>query len=71
MALTNETRKNLYLAFAGVVLVAGGTLLYWIVSMEPSPVYSRDPRAPNICYGRVIQGAFRVPCEDIPPELIR
>lgn len=36
-----------------------------------NPKYHRDPRAPKVCMCLWEQFAFRVPCEDIPPELLK
>jgi|WetSurMetagenome_2_1015567.scaffolds.fasta_scaffold150745_2 hypothetical protein len=37
----------------------------------PNPRYYQDPRAPRVCMCLWERSAFRVPCEDIPPELLK
>lgn len=36
-----------------------------------APMYHRDPRAPKVCMCLWMRSAFYVPCEDIPPELLK
>lgn len=38
---------------------------------EETLKYYQDPRAPKVCIGYWTGGTFRVPCEDIPPELLK
>lgn len=40
------------------------------VILDP-PKYYQDPRAPKVCICYWRSFAFRVPCEDIPPALLK
>lgn len=42
----------------------------WNMSWE-NPLYYRDPKAPRICMCYWMKNAFYVPCQDIPPELLK
>jgi len=72
-----EARKNLYWSLLIIVVVFGGFgLLMWGGQQRQkaswdTPMYHRDPRAPKVCMCLWERSAFRVPCEDIPPELLK
>lgn len=77
MALNPTTKRNIILyTFAGVVVFGGFGLLIWGGTQRQqvawdTPLYHRDPRAPNICMCFWMRSAFRVPCADVPPELLK
>ena len=78
MALNPNTRHNLILYFSvGLMVLFGfGMILIWggrhhgQVARD-TPKYHRDARAHNMCFCYWMQSAFRVPCENIPPELLK
>lgn len=77
MAMTPETKRNLIMGLIAVMVVfVGFSVLFQggrqrqQVSWD-NPVYHRDPRAPKVCMCLWMRSAFRVPCEDIPPELLK
>lgn len=59
------------------LITVGGFLVLFQSTPTPrhqstwgDPRYHRDPRAPKVCMGSLNGSVFRVPCEDIPRELL-
>jgi hypothetical protein len=77
MVVTPQMRKQLALMAVAILAVAGGFSLLLHGGQErqqrswDTPMYHRDPRAPKVCMCLWMRSAFRVPCEDIPPELLK
>jgi len=60
----------------GAMVFLGFGILVWGGSKRSqvdwdTPMYHRDARAPNICLCYWMRSAFRVPCEDVPPALLK
>lgn len=76
MALTPEKKRKIILySFVSGVIFGGFCLIIWGGTKRgqvawDNPQYHRDPRAPKICMCYWMRSAFRVPCEDVPPELL-
>jgi hypothetical protein len=71
-----STHKGLVYVMAALLVFGAFALLIWAGTQRTqeswdTPMYRRDPRAPKICLCYWMRSAFRVPCEDVPPELLR
>ena len=79
MAVTTDTKGSLIRAFLysvpTLVVVLVFSCLLWALHRRQEiasvPQYYQDPRAPRICLCLWEGTAFRFPCEDIPPELLK
>lgn len=75
--ITPESKKIIVISLLAITVVFGGFgILIWGGKQRQkaawdNPEYHRDPRAPKICMCLWERSAFRVPCEDIPPELLK
>lgn len=70
MALVPNPKWLIVIIVAAVLWTC--SLLLWTCSWQKTSwnrtLYFRDPRAPKVCMCLWMHSAFRVPCEDIPPE---
>jgi len=70
-------RHNLILYFSvGLMVLFGFGILFWAGSKRTqvswdTPQYHRDSRVHNMCMCYWMGSAFRVPCENVPPELLK
>lgn len=77
LALDPDTKRVILIVIVAIVVIGGGLgLLIWGGTQRgqvawDNPVYHRDPKAPKICMCYWMRSAFRVPCEDIPAELLK
>lgn len=72
-----ETNRVILLSLMFVLVVGGGFSVLIIGGQErqqrswDTPMYHRDPRAPKVCMCLWMRSSFYVPCENIPPELLK
>jgi hypothetical protein len=72
----SKASKIILFLLIGLTVAVGLFILLVSISQRSqeswdTPMYRRDPRAPKICLCYWMRSAFRVPCEDVPPELLR
>jgi hypothetical protein len=71
-----SNHKGLVYGMAALMVFGAFSLLIWAGTQRnqeswDTPMYHRDARAPNICLCYWMRSAFRVPCEDVPPALLK
>jgi len=76
LALTSEIKSVIRFSLVGLGVAVGLFILLVNVSQQSrgawdTPMYHRDARAPKICLCYWMRSAFRVPCEDVPPALLK